>query len=193
MRWHLQFPSLMNLSCASCDAVLNLAIYTTNAIESMNAQLRKVTRKRGAFPTVFGLVGEVVSSLATETGSQPSSARVYRPRRPAKTLLHQITRENLETYLADSDPGEDFSSHVPLHVEAAFREYLKCGLLCHGLVASIADDRRLRRRWRQGLLRWLHRHGHLDDMAVHSMDSADHAGGWSVNASVTIPEWKGGY
>ena len=26
-------------------------IYTTNAIESLNAQLRKVTRKRGAFPT----------------------------------------------------------------------------------------------------------------------------------------------
>ena len=38
-------------------------------------------------------------------------------------------------------------------------------------------------------LRWLHRHGHLDDMAVHTMDSADHAGGWSVNASVTIPSW----
>ncbi len=38
-------------------------------------------------------------------------------------------------------------------------------------------------------LRWLHRHGHLDDMAVHTMDSADHAGGWSVNASVTIPDW----
>jgi hypothetical protein len=35
-------------------------------------------------------------------------------------------------------------------------------------------------------LRWLHRHGHLDDLAVHTMDSADHAGGWSVNASVTI-------
>jgi len=26
-------------------------IYTTNAVESLNAQLRKVTRKRGAFPT----------------------------------------------------------------------------------------------------------------------------------------------
>jgi len=25
--------------------------YTTNAIESLNAQLRKVTKKRGAFPT----------------------------------------------------------------------------------------------------------------------------------------------
>ena len=26
-------------------------IYTTNAIESLNAQLRKVTKKRGSFPT----------------------------------------------------------------------------------------------------------------------------------------------
>ena len=68
--------------------------------------------------------------------SRPSSARVYRPRRPAKTLLHQITRENLETYLADLDQGEDFSAQAPLHVEAAFREYLKCGLLCHGFARA---------------------------------------------------------
>ena len=26
-------------------------IYTTNAVESLNAQLRKVTKKKGAFPT----------------------------------------------------------------------------------------------------------------------------------------------
>jgi putative transposase len=26
-------------------------MYTTNAVESINAQLRKVTKKRGAFPT----------------------------------------------------------------------------------------------------------------------------------------------
>jgi putative transposase len=26
-------------------------IYTTNAVESLNSQLRKVTKKRGAFPT----------------------------------------------------------------------------------------------------------------------------------------------
>jgi hypothetical protein len=38
-------------------------------------------------------------------------------------------------------------------------------------------------------LRWLHRHGHLDDAAVHALDSPDHAGGWSVDASVTIPDW----
>ena len=38
-------------------------------------------------------------------------------------------------------------------------------------------------------LRWLHRHGHLDSAAVHTLDAPDHAGGWSVNAAVTIPEW----
>ncbi|MBK8167062.1 MAG: transposase [bacterium] len=36
-------------------------------------------------------------------------------------------------------------------------------------------------------LRWLHRHGHLDDDALHVLDSSEHAGGWSVDASVTIP------
>ena len=38
-------------------------------------------------------------------------------------------------------------------------------------------------------LRWLHRHGHLDSVAVHTLDAPDHAGGWSVDASVTIPGW----
>ncbi len=219
-------------------------------------------------------------------------------------LNHQITRENLETYLADLDQGEDFSAQVPLHVEAAFREYLKCGLLCHGFAraycagcghdflvafsckgrdicpscstrrmvetaAHMVDDVLPRVQFRQWVLsvpkrvrwhmnhkpagsrfgavvfvhrfgsylnshihyhvlvtdgvfsagqegeaefhpaldldgddflavqakmrkrglRWLHRHGHLDDLAVHTMDNADHAGGWSVNASVTIPDW----
>ncbi|MCP4292730.1 MAG: transposase, partial [bacterium] len=271
-----------------------------------------------------------MSNPALETCSRPSSARVYRPRRPAKTLLHKITRENLETFLTDDEQGDDFSAHVPLHVEAAFRQYLKCGLLCHGFaraycagcghdfllafsckgrdICPSCSTRRMvetaahmvdnvlprvqfrqwvlsvpkRVRWhlahkpevvsgllgvflravettirqrspeappgsrfgavvfvhrfgsylnphihyhvlvtdgvfsagqdneaefhpalnlddddflavqmkmRKRGLRWLHRHGHLDDLAVHTMDSADHAGGWSVNASVTIPDW----
>ncbi len=46
-------------------------------------------------------------------------------------------------------------------------------------------QRKIRRRG----LRWLHRHGHLDDAAVHALDAFDHAGGWSVDASVTIPAW----
>ncbi|MBK8167655.1 MAG: transposase [bacterium] len=30
---------------------------------------------------------------------------------------------------------------------------------------------------------WLHRQGHLDDDALHVLDSSDHAGGWSLDAS----------
>ena len=41
-------------------------------------------------------------------------------------------RENLETYLAGGDPGCDFKARVPFHVEANYRQYLKCGLLAHG-------------------------------------------------------------
>jgi len=41
-------------------------------------------------------------------------------------------------------------------------------------------------------LRWLHRHGHIDDTALHQLDSSEHAGGWSVNAAVTIPDWDRG-
>ena len=267
---------------------------------------------------------------AVQTGSPGAGAHVYRPRRPEKTLLHKTVRQNLETYLVATDEQEDFRGRVPLHVEAAFREYLKCGLLCHGFAraycagcghdfmvafscknrdicpscstrrmvetaAHMVDDVLPRVQFRQwvlsvpkrvrwhmktkpevvsGLLgiflravettirqrspgapagsrfgavafvhrfggylnshihyhvlitdgvfsagedgeaefhpaldlddedflavqnkmrkrglRWLHRHGHLDDVAVHTMDSADHAGGWSVDASVTIPSW----
>jgi len=42
---------------------------------------------------------------------------------------------------------------------------------------------------RQRCLRWLHGHGHLDSVAVHTMDAPDHPGGWSVDTSVTIPGW----
>ena len=38
-------------------------------------------------------------------------------------------------------------------------------------------------------LRWLLRHGHLDGTAVHILDTPEHAGGWSVDASVNLPAW----
>ena len=66
------------------------------------------------------------------THPQTVGPGVYRPRRPATTLLHKTVRENLETYLSAGRQDGEFTGDVPLHVEAAFREYLKCGLLCHG-------------------------------------------------------------
>ena len=271
---------------------------------------------------------------AVQPRHQTTWPNIYRPRRPARTLLHRIVRENLETYLAMSRRGDgqadDLTSRVPGYVEAAFRDYLKCGLLCHGFArvycpgcghdllvgfscrsrdicpscatrrmvetaAHLVDNVLPRMPFRQwvlsvpkrvrwhlrekpavvsGLLkvflravettirqrsggapagarfgavafvhrfgsyinghthfhvlvtdgvfsagqdggadfhpacdleatdfqavqtkmrrrglRWLHRHGHLDSAAIHALDAPDHAAGWSVDASVTIPAW----
>lgn len=38
------------IPCFGFPPAIRKVIYTTNAIESINASLRKVTRKRGAFP-----------------------------------------------------------------------------------------------------------------------------------------------
>ena len=267
---------------------------------------------------------------AAQSPPRATGPAVYRPRRPAATLLHRTVREHLETYLAGAGQDDDPATHVPFHVHAAFHDYLKCGILAHGFAraycASCGHDfliafsckgrdicpscatRRMvetaahlvdqvlprvayrqwvlsvpkRVRWhlrekpealsgvlgvflravettlrqrspgaplgarygamafvhrfgsylnshvhfhvlvtdgvfsndgeggaefhraaeletgdiaavqakiRRRGLRWLHRHGHLDDLAVHALDSPDHAGGWSVDASVTIPDW----
>ncbi|MBK6735581.1 MAG: transposase zinc-binding domain-containing protein [bacterium] len=60
------------------------------------------------------------------------AARAYRPRRPAATLLHELVRTNLETWLATAAERDEYGSGVPLHVAAALRNYLKCGILAHG-------------------------------------------------------------
>lgn len=59
-KWQKQFPQIAR-SWRTCwqniipflayPPEIRKVIYTTNAIESMQAQLRKVTRKRGSFPT----------------------------------------------------------------------------------------------------------------------------------------------
>ena len=89
--------------------------------------------------------------------------------------------------------GSSLNSHVHFHVlvidgvfsasddgEAVFHPALD---LEHADIAAVQTKMRHRG------LRWLHRHGHLDDDAIHVLDSAEHAGGWSVDASVTIPGW----
>ncbi len=271
-----------------------------------------------------------MSGSAGTLSSVATGSVVYRPRRPARTLLHRVTRENLETYLAGGDREAGDFDRVPFHVEAAFRNYLRCGVLAHGfcraycsgcghdfLIAfsckgrdicpscatrrmvetaahlvdevlprvpmrqwvlsvpkrvrwhlrhkpevvsgllgvflralettlrqnspdappgarfgavafihrfgsylnshvhfhvlatdgvfaagddgeavfhpaldlATADFRAVQTKMRHRGLRWLLRHGHLDDDAVHVLDTPDHAGGGSVDASVTVPGW----
>jgi hypothetical protein len=57
-------------------------------------------------------------------------------RRPAATVLHRTVREHLETYLAQAGEGDDFSAGVPRHIQTAFGEYLRCGILAHGFTRA---------------------------------------------------------
>jgi len=270
-----------------------------------------------------------VASVATAP-PRATGPGVYRPRRPAATLLHRIVREHLETYLAGGGHDAGQAPYVPAYVRTSFENYLKCGILAHGfarvycggcghdfLVAfsckgrdicpscatrrmvetgarmvdevlprvqfrqwvlsvpkrvrwhmrekpqvtsglltvflravettirqrspgapstarfgavafvhrfggylnshvhfhvlvtdgvfsadgdggaafhpavdlATADFEAVQRKMRKRGLRWLHRHGHLDDHAIHTLDTPDHAGGWSIHAGVTIPGW----
>ncbi len=56
-----------------------------------------------------------------------------------------------------------------------------------------ADFQPVQTKIRKRGLRWLQRDGHLDNAAVHTLDTAvilsGHAGGWSGDASVTIAQW----
>ncbi len=57
------------------------------------------------------------------------------------------------------------------------------------LELDVSDIVDVQTKMRSRGLRWMQRHGHLDSTAVHSLSAADHAGGWSVDASVLIPQW----
>jgi hypothetical protein len=89
--------------------------------------------------------------------------------------------------------GSDLNSHVHFHVLVT--DGVFSGDVADGAEFSQTNDldacdiaavqAKIRRRG----LRWLHRHGHLDDRAVHALDSPDHAGGGSVDAQVEVPDW----
>jgi putative transposase len=60
VKWDSRFPSISKSWRSRWDNVtpffayppeIRKVIYTTNAIESINASIRKTTKKRGAFPT----------------------------------------------------------------------------------------------------------------------------------------------
>jgi len=57
------------------------------------------------------------------------SPGIYQPRHPENTVLYQILQEDLETWITQT---QENGGYVASHVEKDFREYLKCGLLCHG-------------------------------------------------------------
>ena len=89
--------------------------------------------------------------------------------------------------------GSYLNSHVHFHVlvtDGVFSAGDDGEAIFHpALDLEPKDLEAVQAKMRHRGLRWLHRHGHLDDDALHVLDSSEHAGGWSVDASVTIPGW----
>jgi len=92
--WDVRFPTISrlwqrhwtNLSAFfSYPEPLRKVIYTTNAIESINAQLRKVTKKKGAFPTKESVQKVLYLALAR------ASERWKRPIRDWAAALNHLS------------------------------------------------------------------------------------------------------
>ena len=108
------------------------------------------------------------------------------------SLLFLIVLTGWASALDAAEPG-CLNSHMHFHV-----------LMTDGVISSdgngrteyhpaaelnAADFQAVQTKMRRRGLRWLHRHGHLDSVAVHALDAPDHAGGWSADVSVTIAAW----
>ena len=72
------------------------------------------------------------------------------------------------------------NSHVHFHVlvtDGVFSDDDEDGAEYHPATElDSADFQAVQRKIRKRGLRWLHRHGHLDSVAVQALDAPDHAG-----------------
>ena len=58
-------------------------------------------------------------------------------REPEKTLLHQVVRENLESFLAQVSAEDPDGPGLPSYVERELRRYLGCGIAARGFVRIV--------------------------------------------------------
>jgi hypothetical protein len=65
-----------------------------------------------------------------------AGARAYERRRPERTLLYQLVREHLSTFLAEV---ESSGRSIPRYVRRAFDGYLSCGILAHGFARALCQ------------------------------------------------------
>jgi hypothetical protein len=80
-----------------------------------------------------------VASAARSTGV------VYERRRPERTTLYEVVRDNVETLYGSIDNGA-IAIRIPEHAKKELEAYLHCGLLCRGfarLRCERCDENRL--------------------------------------------------
>ena len=56
----------------------------------------------------------------------------YRRRNPEESVLYQVVRRDLETFLARADERAEEGKGLPKYVREEFRRYLGCGVLARG-------------------------------------------------------------
>jgi hypothetical protein len=64
----------------------------------------------------------------------------YRRREPEKTVLHEVVRDGLETFLAAARERSEHGRGLPAFVERELRAYLDCGLLARGFARVRCPD-----------------------------------------------------
>jgi hypothetical protein len=67
-----------------------------------------------------------------EGAAEGALAPGYRPRQPHSSVLHQVVRENLLTFLADGVERSHDGQGYPYYVEKELRSYLDCGDMSRG-------------------------------------------------------------
>jgi len=98
------------------------------------------TAAKGQRPSTAGLcgpAGETTDSVAAEPLPRPENPsfcrarHTYIRRRPEQTVLHQVVREHLETFLAETRLRGG-GGGLPRFVERELREFLTCGVMARG-------------------------------------------------------------
>ena len=58
----------------------------------------------------------------------------YVPRLGERSLLHEVMRDNVETFLANARDRSEHGFGVPMFVAKELRGFLRCGVLAHGFI-----------------------------------------------------------
>ncbi len=65
---------------------------------------------------------------------------VYRRREPEKTVLYQVVREHLNSFLEYADSRSAEGRGLPKYVREEFFRFLKCGILAHGFARILCRE-----------------------------------------------------
>ena len=81
-----------------------------------------------------------VETWERHSGAACAPLGQYRRREPEKTLLHEVVRDRLESFLAAARERSATGRGLPAFVERDFRAYLDCGILARGFARVRCPD-----------------------------------------------------